>query len=308
MADGKWIDGLHAEMPVAEAARLVLAARFQVVRSHLTLAVESPYKDREHVHQLRVGTRRSGAALEVFRDCLPKKDLKEAKDALRKLRRAAGAARDWDVFILSLEESRALHSAGGKPTLDFLLGYALGERSAAQTRLAEAADKAGPEFIELSTAICEHVHDQLGDTPADSFGDQARIDLGRMFNEFNAAVDDDPSDPKALHKLRILGKQLRYAIEIYAASFPPAMKAQIYPAVESLQEQLGEVQDAVVGTQRLESLRDMARLSIAAEWPRLRPGITKLLHGMRAKVRAGRKRFQAWEKAWTKLQNGTPAK
>jgi CHAD domain-containing protein len=301
MADGKWIDGLSAEMPVAEAARLVLSARFQIVRSHLSLAVESPYKDREHVHQLRVGTRRSGAALKVFRDCLPKKDLKEAKDALRKLRRAAGDARDWDVFIVSLEEARALRSSGGKPTLDFLLGYALGERSAAQSRLAGAVDKAGPEFIELSTAIPEHVHDPRGDGPADPFGEQARIDLGRMFEEFNAAIDDDPADPAALHKLRILGKHLRYAIEIYAACFPPAMKEQIYPAVENLQEQLGEVQDAVVGLQRLEGLRNMAKQVIGVEWPRLHPGITKLLQGMRSKVRAGRKRFQVWSKNWTKL-------
>jgi integrase/recombinase XerD len=63
MADGKWIPGLTAEMPVAEAARAVLAARFEVVRHCLPLAVEKPYEDVEHVHQLRVGTRRAGAAL-----------------------------------------------------------------------------------------------------------------------------------------------------------------------------------------------------------------------------------------------------
>src|SRR5205085_159177 len=120
-----------------------LAARFGVVRENLPLAVEQPYKDPEYVHHLRVGTRRCGAALEAFRNCLPKKDAKKAKGALRDLRRAAGDARDWDVFIQTLEEARALQSARGKPTLDFLLGYALGERSAAQQRLKKAAKKAG---------------------------------------------------------------------------------------------------------------------------------------------------------------------
>ena len=145
MADGKWIDGLNPGVPVAEAARLVLAARFEVVRTNLPLAVESPYADIEHVHQLRVGTRRARAEpLQVFRECLSKKDLKDAKSVLRSLRRASGAARDWDVFIQSLETATPLKAAGGKATLDFLLGYALGERSAAQTRLVDAAEKSEP--------------------------------------------------------------------------------------------------------------------------------------------------------------------
>jgi CHAD domain-containing protein len=306
MADGKWIDGLHAEMPVADAARIVLSARFEVVRSHLPLAVETPYEDSEYVHQLRVGTRRCRAALEVFRDCLPKRDVKEAKAALRTIRRAAGDARDWDVFIQSLEAARALQSAGGKPTLDFLLGYALGERSAAQNRLSEAAGKVGAEFIELSTAIPEHVHDPRGADAAESFGVQAQTDLGRMFNDFNAAVADDPTEPAELHKLRIAGKHLRYAIEVYAPCFAPALKEQLYPEVEGLQEQLGDLQDAVVGIERLAGLRDMAKQTIAKEWPRLRPGITKLLQGMRTKQRSGRRKFQVWKKTWEKLAAGHP--
>ena len=54
MADGKWIQGLSPEMRVADAARVVLAARFEVVRRFLPLAAERPYDDAEHVHQLRV--------------------------------------------------------------------------------------------------------------------------------------------------------------------------------------------------------------------------------------------------------------
>ena len=63
MAEGKWINGLTPDMPVADAARVVLAARFEVVRQYLPLAAAKPYEDVEYVHQLRVGTRRAGAAL-----------------------------------------------------------------------------------------------------------------------------------------------------------------------------------------------------------------------------------------------------
>src|SRR2546429_359792 len=98
MANGKWIKGLKAQTPLAEAARRVLEVRLGVVRTRLLLAVREPDKDPEHVHQLRVGTRRAGAAVEIFEPCLRGKCYRRARKALKKLRRAAAAARDCDVF------------------------------------------------------------------------------------------------------------------------------------------------------------------------------------------------------------------
>src|SRR2546426_11365277 len=66
MAEGKWISGLTPTMPVADAARLVLQVRLEVVRDSLPPALHRAEKDSEYVHQLRVGTRRAGAALGVF--------------------------------------------------------------------------------------------------------------------------------------------------------------------------------------------------------------------------------------------------
>ncbi len=102
MAAGKWIKELNADMPVLEAARLVISIRLQVVRENLGLALTESEKDPEYVHQLRVGTRRTGAALNIFSTCLPKKLLWRARKELKRLRKVVGEARDWDVFILSL--------------------------------------------------------------------------------------------------------------------------------------------------------------------------------------------------------------
>src|SRR3954452_5666961 len=98
MADGKWIRGLRPDLPLAEAAREVLTARLEVVRNYLPKAMRQADEDTEFVHQLRVGTRRSDAALRLFRTCLPGRAYRGAKGRLRAIRRAAGAARDWDVF------------------------------------------------------------------------------------------------------------------------------------------------------------------------------------------------------------------
>src|SRR5262249_55244587 len=107
MADGKWIDGLSPATPIADAAKAVLVARFGVVKHFLPLAAERPNEDVEYVHQLRVGTRRAAAALRVFEDALPRKLLKATKRTLRRIRRAAGDARDWDVFIQTLPTEKA---------------------------------------------------------------------------------------------------------------------------------------------------------------------------------------------------------
>src|SRR5437764_1326950 len=101
--DSKWIAHVRSDMPPAEAARHVLLARLQVVADYLPRALDEADRDPENVHQLRVGTRRAAAALRIFRQSLPAKAFKRARKRLRRLRRAAGAVRDWDVFLQDLK-------------------------------------------------------------------------------------------------------------------------------------------------------------------------------------------------------------
>jgi CHAD domain-containing protein len=301
MADGKWIEGLTPDMGVAEAATAVLAARFEVVRHYLPLAAEKPYDNPEYVHQLRVGTRRAGAALRVFADCLPRKHRRAVRRRLREIRRAAGDARDWDVFLLSLQESRPSTTAAGQPALDYLAGYAMGERAAAQAQLASAVAEAGPSFMEESAALPGLAHAPTGKSAPANFGELATAQFSALLAAFNAAAAANPSDPAALHRLRISGKRLRYALEIFAGCFPPAFKDAIYPAVEQLQEILGSIQDSAVGAEYLAGLRERSATALPKEWTRLRKGFDAKLKALRAKVPAGRRAFQTWRKHWEKL-------
>ena len=302
MADGKWIEGLTLGMPVADAARIVLDARFAVVRNFLPLAVEKAHEDIEYVHQLRVGTRRAAAALRVFEDALPRKLLKTTKRTLRRFRRAAGDARDWDVFLASLPDAKAARRRAAKPAFDFLVGYAFGERAATQLQLADAASEAGPLFKEQSEELPGRAHAipsaEKGDSPPADLGTLATRQLSVLFREFNAGVEANPAEVEQLHALRIVGKRLRYAIEIFAGCFPPGMKETIYPAVEHAQEFLGDVQDAVVGVKRLGCIRGTVQAVMPKQLTRVRKGIDGLSTSLRAKVPAGKKAFAAWRKEW----------
>lgn len=304
MADGKWITGLVPEMSVADAAKAVLDARFEVVRNELPQVVARPYHDPEHVHQLRVGTRRAGAALRVFRDALPRKHHRALKNHLRAIRQAAGDARDWDVFRLALPEAKALVAATGKPALDFLTGYALGERNAAQARLVDAVAEHGTRFTDLSRELPALAKNPAsGDAPV-NFGTLAATQFGEMLGTFDEAVKASPTEADALHQLRILGKRARYALEMFVGCFPPAFRDTVYPAIEKAQELLGDVQDAAVGRDRLTALKDRVKLASADEWPRLQKGFDGLISATRAKLPAGRKAFTAWQKDWTKMIAG----
>src|SRR5271167_2033972 len=129
MAGGKWIHDLKPDTKLADAAQRVLGVRMGVVGDYLPLALHEPEKDPENVHQLRVGTRRARAALDIFSVCLSERMYKKVKKSLRRIRRAAGAARDWDVFLAGLVEWGEGLSPRRRPGLNFLLGYSMAERT-----------------------------------------------------------------------------------------------------------------------------------------------------------------------------------
>src|SRR5262245_42909399 len=135
MASGKWISELRAETPTVDAARRVLGLRLQSLRDAVGCALHERDEELENVHQLRVASRQASAALDVFSVCFEKKACRSTAKTLRKLRRAAGEARDWDVFILKFARQLQPASRDDAPALDLLCGHALAHRIPAQQRL-----------------------------------------------------------------------------------------------------------------------------------------------------------------------------
>ncbi|MFM8275123.1 MAG: CHAD domain-containing protein [Gemmata sp.] len=304
MADGKWVTGLTPDAPVADAARAVLAERFAVVREFLPLAAGRAWEDPEFVHQLRVGTRRAGAALRAFAAALPPKPLVATKRALRAVRRAAGDARDWDVFLAALPGTKPLATAAAKPALDFLMGYACGQRATAQARLVEAEAQRGAKFGTLSAGLPGRARAPEGDDAPATFGALAGRQLGELLRALTDAAAANPAAPAQLHALRITAKRLRYAIEIFAPCFPPALRDTVYPAVERVQEVLGSVQDAHVGLARLAAVRAHTGQALPKQLARVKRGLDALGASLRARVPAGTKAFARWRTEWAELVAG----
>lgn len=75
----------------------------------------------EHVHDMRVATRRLRAALEVFEDCFPRKRHRKALKKVEALADALGERRDLDVEIELLEGLVGESASGDRKALEALI-------------------------------------------------------------------------------------------------------------------------------------------------------------------------------------------
>lgn len=304
MVAGRWIDDLTMHTAAVDAARRVLTVRLEVVRAALPLALRESDKDVEHVHQLRVSTRRARAALDIFAVCLPGKAYKQAKRSLRDLRRAAGGARDWDVFLQHLVDwsfaARDRRAAG----IDYLTGCAAAQRSVAQSGLEQAGRGYPFDFDRLLAETVAAVH-KPRDAGVHMLIDLARPLLGNLLNELEHAVDQDLDDYVHLHKVRIIGKRLRYAMEIFACCFAAEFRTELYPVVEEMQEILGRANDHFVARQRIAALRDQCQVLLPGAWRRFKPGIEALLQHHEEELPRERDHFKVWWRRWR--HSDTPA-
>jgi CHAD domain-containing protein len=297
MREGKWISDLTGTTPLDNAARHVLSVRLDVVRHYLPLALREADKDPEHVHQLRVATRRARAALDIFAPCLTAKSLKAAKQHLRTIRRTAGAARDWDVFLAELQ-AEAKPAPRRRPGYDLLLGYALGQRALAQADLESIGAQEYP--FTFDRIVAETV---VGVRSADDPGLRVLIDLAQpllsgVARELEQAAAGNIDDYAHLHQVRIIGKRLRYALEVCADCFAAPLRESVYPAVEEMQEILGTANDSHVAVERLEGiLAQIARLPEAMA-RRLRPGVAALRKTHQERLPQQMELFRQWWSRW----------
>jgi CHAD domain-containing protein len=87
-----------------------------------------------------------------------------------------------------------------------------------------------------------------------TFRTYARNRFQPMMRRFFTAADRKLRSADEMHALRIEGKKLRYAMEIFSSMFSPRMRARCYDALEKLQETLGDFTDHAAAADRLRRL------------------------------------------------------
>lgn len=295
MKDSKWLADLSPNMPAAAAARIALAARLKAVRRRFD-RVTAGDATAEDVHQLRVATRRAAAAVAIFGPLLDKKRARRARRVLRAVRRAAGGVRDFDVFGDRLARSAAT------PAGYALAGYAAGRRAAAEADLTAVARTHGRKLDK----VCRRTSDGVDSDNADPFATVAVAALSDLFARLTAAATNPPTAADELHVVRIVGKQVRYAMELFAPCFGPPFRVDLYPAVVRLQEILGVVQDGDVAILRLAEAAGhliRSRPELAADVGEAVEAARDDIHARTAAVTG---EFANWAAAWSELVGRYP--
>lgn len=251
----KWIECRSPDEPVTDTARRALKLRLEAVESYLPLAAYQAECDVEHVHQLRVATRRAMAALDIFKDNLPRRRRRRLMRKLRQIRRAAGDARDLDVLMARL-------NGRAKPcpqdALEAILGRLCRKRRRAQRPLRRVRRRMQRwELDRRVRQLTKRVRVRQAANPrrVQPFRTWAQHQLRSMVGEF-FALGRPTTNLDDLHRFRIQAKRLRYAMEVFAGGMPPAMRSELYPAIESLQEKLGHINDRATAAARYERWLD----------------------------------------------------
>jgi CHAD domain-containing protein len=264
----KWVQGVSPADCTVDVAVRTMEGRLGAVLHFLPLAAERADEDTEHVHQLRVWTRRATAAVGLYEDLLPRRRGSWLKKQLKRVRRAANDARDCDVLI-----GRLSKRSSGRGTNRWLEATQA-ERAEAQKSIVAVYerlvhdDRFSRRICKLLDRVRSRGEESAGEI--EPFGAWAHSHLRPMVEQFFAAVPSDHADEVGLHRFRVCGKHLRYAIELLAAAFPEQLRTEFYPAIEALQDQLGEINDLATAKARLVRKCDEASdAKEAAAWRRL---------------------------------------
>lgn len=294
--------GLHPQpvksKPVALNPDMNVADAFQAIAGnclHQVLANERCLLDNgapESIHQMRVALRRLRSAIKVFRPVVAGPQLDVARTEIAWLLSHLGPARDSHVFL-----DEIVAPCAGNPVLDELHHYWSDIAEADHRRAVETVG--GRRFTQLMLDLATWVEsgDWLtGERPA---RDQlVRPYSARVLRKCRERLcktggkDLSGLPPEQLHRVRILGKQMRYAGEFFA----PLYKApdRFLEKVTALQDMLGSLNDIAVAEARLGTLRHNPDLA----WP---AGVLNGWHQARrpALLKQAAKIWKRWRKTKT---------
>lgn len=283
----KWIRA-KGTAPVTEVAARSLKSRLEPVAQYLKLAALHHEENVEYVHQLRVWTRRAGAAIEMYRELLPEWRAAWIEKQLKRIRKATNDARDDDVFLRRLPADQS-------PAAASLLNHIREHRIESQRpvveiyeRLANGKGRFERRVEKLLKRV--RVRGKRRKSKEPSYRAWAEDRLKQILSEFLEMAEEEIQDTDRLHQFRIAGKKLRYAMELLASAFTRNLREEASPLLEALQDRLGKVNDHMSALDRIRH-----RLGESDE-PTVAAYLTELLEDEEQRLRESLRQYADW---WT---------
>lgn len=231
-------------LPRAKASAAVSEV-LQTAATRLCDAANSDLSE-EVLHELRIACRRAEAALRLCQDVADCRARRWLAQQLKNLRRVCNDARDDDVLGQWIQRHGASSSKSLRQTLR-------DHRAEVQPQIVELARwlSETQRFERRSQKVVKRLRG------AELKGQIARAFGQLLFDEvhrFVKAVPAKRDDASALHRLRIIGKRLRYSSELVTEIWPDIALAELSEHLHLLQDLLGVMHDQIIGVRRLKEL------------------------------------------------------
>jgi CHAD domain-containing protein len=254
MAKAQPIEDLDCEAQASIMASKVLRIRFDEMLEFHAAATGPDGVD--GVHDMRVASRRFRSALRDFAHLFEKKAVKPVKRDAKAIADSLGDVRDGDVAIEALEKLRerapADEIAAG---IERLIDRRRNQRAIAHSAFVRDVT---PELLESVAANMEQAFREgpsKNETTLRSFAIDA---IERSHEKFLGRAESiyEPFNDTSLHKLRLSGKRLRYALELFDRCWSGELKP-FAKYVSKLQSSLGQVHDSDAWIQNIQD--DLAK-------------------------------------------------
>ena len=248
MAKAKKISDVDCGAPAAEAIQIVLRNRLAELCALRDRALD--WSDPEGVHDMRVASRRLRSAMADFKPYLRRGTLPRRR--LKMIASALGKVRDEDVSLMALERLKtkvAEQTARGIEAIaDERRRQRLHERVSLEKAVGNAAifDFQQDFLTRLETAI-----QGSGETSTSKAARKnqtfRQVGVDVITQRLKVLIEGseciyDPIRMKELHRLRILAKRLRYAVELFSRCWADEFKT-IAKEVARMQTSLGGLHD-----------------------------------------------------------------
>lgn len=287
---------ISPDTPLRKAARRLLRDRLKAVGRRVGKARKHDQPSPEIIHEVRIATRRAGAAVRVFRNLIRGRDRKRVSRWLRELRQAAADTRRADVQTRLLAAAKLDDPSLAQAADEAIARLECGRAAALQV-FHEAARRRSPrQWRRLRKRLTRRLRDpaQTDDAaPSTTFSRGAAAALSALAGELREITDAAPSaDLQSLHRIRLDIKRLRYSIEIFRPVLADRA-AETLDLLREVQTALGEIND-------LDELRKTLAAPDALTGATGESSVSAALSGLIAWVEARlAERREAFEASWS---------
>jgi CHAD domain-containing protein len=219
----------------------------------------------EAVHDMRTATRRLRTAIQLYRDIAPPHDRRRIEAELRRVGRRLGLVRDLDVLVEALADVAQQDSRPGLDVgLEPLRKAWLKERDREAGKLtAELHRRRFDRAMNLAATLArrpDRHESEQSDPVVIRVGHRVpHLVLGSFGELLTYELDPRTADTTTIHEMRMKAKELRYTLETFEQAL--AQPGALIRQVTALQDEAGEMHDAVVAGDRARKFVEGASLS-----------------------------------------------